>query len=202
MASDWLKKVGKVVRVTAETTAEVVRDTAVATSEAVRTTAGVGVGSIALELVQTGYTPGDEITGSLTLNLEEPTPAERLVVRLSATGSRTRHQKHNGEKALVHEKETLYSFDLEIDGERTYPAGETRYDFSLRIPTDANSEVPIPDVGILSDVVKVASAFSRGVSHPTRWTVRGFLHIPWKRNIKKDLAIQVSEDVPSETPAT
>lgn len=194
MDSDWLKKVGKVVRVTAETTAEVVRDTAVATSDAVRTTAGVGVGSIALDLVQTGYALGDEISGTLTLNLEDPTPAERLVVRLSATGSRTRHQKRNGEKVLVHEKETFYSFDLEVDDERTYPAGESKYDFSLRIPTDANSDVSIPDAGILTDVVKVASAFSRGVSHPTKWTVRGFLHIPWKRNIKKELAIQVKED--------
>jgi hypothetical protein len=194
MASDWLKKVGKVVRVTAETTAEVVRDTAVATSEAVRTTAGVGVGSIALELVQTGYAPGDKITGSLTLNLEDPTPAQRLVVRLSAVGSRTRHQSRNGEKALVHEKETLYSFDLEVDDARTYPAGESKYDFSLRIPTDTNSDVSIPDAGILTDVVRVASAFSRGVSHPTKWTVRAFLHIPWKRDVKKELAIQVSED--------
>jgi sporulation-control protein spo0M len=194
MASDWLKKVGKVVRVTAETTAEVVRDTAVATSEAVRTTAGVGVGSIAVDLVQTGYKPGDKITGTLTLKLEEATPAERLVVRLSATGSRTRHKNRNGEKALVHEKETLYSFDLEVDDERTYPAGESNYNFSLRIPTDANSDVSIPDAGILTDVVKVASAFSRGVSHPTKWTVRAFLHIPWKRNIKKDLAIQVAEE--------
>lgn len=194
MASDWLKKVGKVVRVTAETTAEVVRDSAIATSEAVRTTAGVGVGSIALDLVQTGYRPGDEISGSLTLDLEEATPAERLVVRLFATGSRTRHQKHDGQKTLVHEKETLYSFDLEVDGARSYPAGESKYDFSLRIPSDINSEVSIPDAGILSDVVKVASAFSRGVSHPTRWTVRGFLHIPWKRNLKKELAIQVTEE--------
>jgi hypothetical protein len=57
-----------------------------------------------------------------------------------------------------------------------------------------NSEVSIPDAGMLSEVVKVASAFSRGVIHPTKWTVRGFLHIPWKRNLKKELAIQVSED--------
>ena len=194
MASDWLKKVGKVVRITAETTAEVVRDSALATSEAVRTTAGVGVGTIALDLVQTGYKPGDEVTGSMTLKLEDPTPADRLVVRLSATGSRTRHQGTGGDKSLVHEKETLYSFDLEVDGARTYPAGESKYDFSLRIPTDAKSELPIPDAGILSDVVKVASAFSRGVSHPTKWIVRGFLDIPWKRNVKKDLAIQVAED--------
>lgn len=194
MASDWLKKVSKVVRVTAETTAEVVRDTAVSTSEAVRTTAGVGVGSIVLDLVQTGYKPGDTLTGTLTLKLEDPTPAERLVVRLSATGSRTRHQQRDGEKALVHEKETLYSFDLEVDKERTYPPGESKYDFSLRIPTDTNSEVSLPNAGILSDVVKVASAFSRGVSHPTKWTVRAFLDIPWKRNLKKELAIQVIED--------
>ena len=125
MASDWLKKVGKVIQVTAEATAEVVRDTAVSTAEVVRTTAGVGVGAIAFDVSQVDYKPGDKVSGRVILDLEEPTAADKLVVRLYATGTRTRYERESGSssKTLVHEKETLYSFDLEVDGEQTYPAG-------------------------------------------------------------------------------
>ena len=193
MASDWFKKVGKVIQVTAEATAEVVRDTAVSTADAVRTTAGVGVGSIALDVPQVDYKPGDKVSGKLLLTLEEDTAADKLVVRLSATGTRTRYQRASGStgKTLVHEKETLYSFDLEVDGDKVYPAGENSYEFSLRIPVDAENEAALPEEGLLSEVVKVAALFSRGAKHPTTWTLRAFLNIPWKRNIKKELGLQV-----------
>jgi hypothetical protein len=193
MASDWFKKVGKVIAVTAEATAEVVRDTAVSTAEAVRTTAGVGVGSIAFDVSQVDYKPGDKVEGTVRLTLEEPTAADKLVVRLYATGTRTRYERESGSssKTLVHEKETLYSFDLEVDGEKTYPAGENSYEFSIRIPVDTENEGSLPESGILSEIVKVASLFSRGAKHPTTWTLRTFLNIPWKRNLKKELAIQV-----------
>lgn len=196
MASDWFKKVGKVIAVTAEATAEVVRDTAVSTAEVVRTTAGVGVGSIAFDVSQVDYKPGDKITGKVILSLEEPTAADKLVVRLYATGTRTRYERESGSssKTLVHEKETLYSFDLEVDGDKTYPAGENSYEFSIRIPTDAEDEVTLPESGLLSEVAKVASLFSRGAKHPTTWALRAFLNIPWKRNLKKEVAIQVMAD--------
>ena len=193
MASDWFKKVGKVIQVTAEATAEVVRETAVSTAEVVRTTAGVGVGTIAFDVSQIDYKPGDKLTGTVVLNLEEATAADKFVVRLYATGTRTRYERESGSssKTLVHEKETLYSFDLEVDGEKTSPAGENSYEFSIRIPVDAENEVDLPDSGILGEVAKVASLFSRGAKHPTTWTLRAFLNIPWKRNIKKEVAIQV-----------
>jgi len=193
MASDWFKKVGKVIQVTAEATAEVVRETAVSTAEVVRTTAGVGVGTIAFDVSQVDYKPGDKLTGTVVLNLEEATAADKFVVRLYATGTRTRYERESGSssKTLVHEKETLYSFDLEVDGEKTYPAGENSYEFSIRIPVDAENEAALPDSGILGEVAKVASLFSRGAKHPTTWTLRAFLNIPWKRNIKKEVAIQV-----------
>ncbi len=196
MASDWLKKVGKVISVTAETTAEVVRDTAVATADTVRTTAGVGVGSIALDVSQIDYKPGDRIEGRVILNLEEDMSAEKLVVRLRATGTRTRYERERGGngKTLVHEKETIYSFDLEVDGNRIYPAGISSYEFALRIPTDAENDVSVAEGGFLGDVAKVATLFSRGAKHPTTWTLRTFLHVPWKRNLKKELAIQVMAD--------
>lgn len=193
MASDWFKKVGKVLQVTAEATAEVVRDTAVSTAEVVRTTAGVGVGTIAIDVQQIDYQPGDKVSGKVILTLEEATAADKLVVRLSATGTRTRYQRESGStsKTLVHEKETLYSFDLEVDGDKTYEEGEHIYEFSVRIPVDAENDVSSPDAGLLSEVVKVASLFTRGAKHPTTWTLRAFLNIPWKRNIKKELGLQV-----------
>ncbi len=192
MASDWLKKVGKVITVTAEATAEVVRDTAVATADTVRTTAGVGVGSIALDVSQIDYEPGDKVTGRVILRLEEDTPAEKLVVRLYATGTRTRYEKNgSGNKTLVHEKETIYSFDLEVDGKKTYLAGEQAYDFALRIPTDAENDVSVGEESFIGEVAKVASLFSRGAKHPTIWMLRAYLSIPWKRNVKKELGIQV-----------
>jgi len=193
MASSWLKTVGKAVRVTAQSTAEVVRDTAVSTAEAVRTTAGVGVGSLAIEASQTGYKLGDTVAGKITLNLEEATEAKRLVVRISAVGTRTRFEKNQEGKTMVQERETLYSFDLEVDGQKTYEEGAHIYEFSIRIPTDADDEDSLPDAGVLSDVLRFASSLSQGSKRPTQWKLRAFLDIPWKRNLNKELELQVSD---------
>lgn len=179
-------------RVTVESTAEVVRDTAVSTADAVRTTAGVGVGSIAIDVQQTDYKLGDTVSGKINLQLEEATEAKRLVVRLFAIGSRTHFEKNEAGKTTVQERETLYSFDLEVDGEKSYEEGAHIYEFSLTIPADAENEPSTEDTGILGDVVKFASSLSQGVKRPTQWKLRAFLDIPWKRNLKKELDIEVS----------
>ena len=194
MPTDWLKTVGKAVRVTVESTAEVVRETAASTADAVRTTAGVGVGSIAIDVKQTDYKPGDTVAGKITLALEEATDAQRLVVRLYAVGTRTHFVKNESGKTLAQERETLYKFDLEVDGEKTYEEGAHMYEFSIRIPTDAENEAELPEAGIVGDVLKFASSLSQGIKRPTTWTLRAFLDIPWKRNLKKELEIQVAGD--------
>ena len=178
---NWLDEVGKRFQ-------EVGKGVRAAADE-VRKTAGVGVGTIGLQVGASHYKPGDSITGLLTLTLEEPTPAKRLVVRLVATRQRVRFEVGpNGKRNKVLSHEVEYEFDCELAGEQTYTDGD--YPFAIHVPTtiDAKSKAG----GVIGDVVRAVQTLDELRRTPLRWRLVGFLHVPWKRNIKKKLDVSIA----------
>lgn|GEM_PF-2152567 len=177
----WLDEVGKRFQ-------EVGKGVRAAADE-VRKTAGVGVGTIGLKVGASHYKPGESITGLLTLTLEEPTPAKRLVVRLVATRQRVRFElRPNGKREKVLSHEVEYEFDCELSGERTYTNGE--YPFAIHVPTtiDAKSKAG----GVIGDVVRAVQSLDELRRTPLRWRLVGFLDVPWKRNVKKKLDVSIA----------
>jgi hypothetical protein len=159
---------------------------------AIRTTTGVGVGSIEVLIERTTFAPGDAIRGRLILTVKEEIHAERLAVRLRAsrrTVSTTVDAR--GQRSRTHGRDTVYSFDQEIDGERVYPAGTSEHWFAIAVPSDIGGRIEIPGDGFVSEVARVVTAVADAARRPLEWKLVGFLHVPWKRNIKKSVDIQV-----------
>jgi len=154
---------------------------------------GIGVGSMDLQLVKTGFVAGDTVHGRLVLKLSRPTDAARLVVGIRGTRDRlTTVRDARGNRSQQRETETIYEFEQQLDGKRSYQS--QAYDLHLSIPPDAvGPKLAAPD-GKLGDVLRVVSAFAdvAGVGpRPVVWYVYAILDIPWKANVKQQTQITV-----------
>ena len=159
---------------------------------AIRTTVGVGVGSIDVRLETHAFDPGDAVEGTLVLDLQDRTAADKLYVKLLATRETTVTRKDSsGNKSRSTQSETIYEFELQLDGEKAYPKGLTEHRFSLEIPRDVDRKLDISGSGIVNDVARVVSAVRDATRRPMQWQVIGVLHIPWKRNLEQKVGIQV-----------
>jgi hypothetical protein len=152
---------------------------------------GIGVGAIELELVRSDFRPGDSIDGRLTLKLDKPTEAKRLVVGVRAIEKRTTRGKDaDGRPTTQTENVTFFQVEQPLDGKRTY-RGDS-WDIHLKLPSDVlGKETALPG-GTLGDVVRVVSALTGSRRAPLHWTVFAFLEIPWKANVKASRDITVS----------
>lgn len=173
MARDWLKEAGKAFSKIGE---GVVSATSRAVDEA-RKTAGIGVGEVAIELDRYKLHPGDSVTGTIKLVLNEDVEADRLVVAL--IGAR----RGDGDA-----DETFFELIHELAGADTYGSGE--YEFDIQIPDDAIAPTPSSE-GFIGDLAKTVEALAKGSKRPATWRVVAGLDIPWRRNIKSKVDITI-----------
>ncbi len=189
------KEVGKGAKVAA---AEVSRGASVAVREVsqgamlaaseMRKTVGVGVGGLSLELEKLHFHPGDSVLGSLVLELNEPIEANSLVIGIKGS------QSTLGDDGTVSEpSRRIYEFEIELASTQTFKS--RRYDFELRIPSNAIEVEPgVRSGGVLGDVARVVSSVTTRPTDPVAWSVFAFLDIPWKRNLAEAVDIAVTEE--------
>jgi hypothetical protein len=153
-------------------------------------TVGIGVGTVHVDLEGHTFSPGDTIVGTVRLSLAEDTEAKRLVVALMGTRDKLDYGKDvSGRRVQQRHTETVFDHERELDGARTYRAGE--YRFELTVPDDAATGTRIETGGIVGDVARVVSSVANAGRMPTSWKVVAFLDIPWKRNVKHKVDIVV-----------
>jgi hypothetical protein len=159
-------------------------------ASAIKKTAGIGVGTIGIDLAKHTFSPGDTITGTVRLSLTEDTDAKRLVVALLGTRDKLDYGKDaSGRRVQQRHTETVFEHERELDGARSYRAGE--YSFELTVPDDAATANRIETGGLAGDVARVVSSVANAGRMPTTWRVVAFLDIPWKRNVKHKVDIVV-----------
>lgn len=155
-----------------------------------RKVAGIGVGTIGMELGRSGYSLGDKITGVVRLKLTEPIQAARLVVVLEASRKRYVTQRgSDGRVSPVQRTETLINHEVEVAGERSYDSGSHR--FTVHLPTKIDAKINVG--GTLGDVLNAAQAVKSMTESPIKWKLRAILDIPWKRNLSKQIDLAVRE---------
>lgn len=160
-------------------------------AEGARKVAGIGVGTITLEPGRSSYELGDEIRGTITLELTEPIPAKRLVVALEATRKRyVMERGADGRTSRVPRRETLVHHEVELGGERTYESGVRN--FTVPIPHRIEAKVELD--GMIGDALRAAQALRSMTESPIHWTLTAFLDIPWKRNLSKQIDLAVRAD--------
>ncbi len=150
----------------------------------------IGVGSLELQLVKNEFTAGETVHGRVKLALTRPTEAKRLMVGVRGTRDRVTHVRDSrGHSSQRRETETVYEFEQQLDGKRTYQSDG--YDLHLPIPPDAVGPKLQPPEGKLGDVLRIVSSLVDVGPRPVVWHVFAYLDIPWKANVKQQLQISV-----------
>ena len=142
---------------------------------------GLVPGKLTLDVKGRTFAPGDAIRGRVTLQLAEEGEARRLVVMLEAKQRAVGLAPGRRGIALSYRKDTVWKFELELDGERVYRTGLT-YPFELMIP-DGALEATFGQ--------NLLDALTANHRFPLEWSVTAFLDRPWKLNVKASVDVQV-----------
>ncbi len=142
---------------------------------------GLVPGKLTLDVKGRTFAPGDAIRGRVTLQLAEEGEARRLVVVLEAKQRAVGLAPGRRGIALSYRKDTVWKFELELDGERVYRS-ELTYPFELMVPEGAL------ETTFGQNLLDTLTANHR---FPLEWSVSAFLDRPWKLNVKASVDVQV-----------
>ena len=146
--------------------------------QAGKTVAGVGRGDVRVVLDSTRVAPGGDVKGKVVLELNEPVMARRLVVELRATQRIV--DARGGVRNLAATTSTLYRFEHELGGNRSYHREELP--FTLTIPADTGNRASAP-AGRIGDVARAVSSVVSPSSGPIEWRVTATLKVPFGRDL-------------------
>jgi hypothetical protein len=107
-----------------------------------------GKGRINIKIPKTHYKPGENITGSVILNLKKSVTAREMSISLvgELKTTQTRFVRSGG-TSTSYEKQRIYDFKQDLDYEKEYNQGE-EYNFEIKIPANILDTTPqMPEIG-------------------------------------------------------
>ena len=147
-----------------------------------------GPDKIILRLDKYDFKPGEEINGTIDLNLKKPVEARKLEVSLIGTRKTRRGNNTSWEK--------FYSFEIPVSGPKEYQVES--HDFKMKIPTDLlnykNAQQAMQDS--LEDKLGSAGTFISAVTVGTsqvKWKLVAQLDVPKKLDVKAKQDIIINE---------
>jgi hypothetical protein len=149
-----------------------------------------GRGHVAISLDRDRFSPGDEIKGRVTLAIDEPFDAKKLVVQLRALQRTVDYHRTGGVRTVGTSKVTIYQFEKELGGPRRY--GSEELPFTLVVPRDATARQPPAPAGKIGDVARAVSSVVAPTTGPIEWRVTATLIVPFGRDL--DHAVDIVVD--------
>lgn len=146
-------------------------------------------GNLAISLDRDRFAPGDEIRGKVTVSLGEPRDAKKLVVQLRALQRTVDYHRAGGVRTVGSSKVTIYQFEKELAGPRSY--GSEELAFTLVVPRDATARQAPAPAGKLGDVARAVSSVVAPTTGPIEWRVTATLVIPFGRDLDHTVDIVV-----------
>ncbi|HUQ07954.1 MAG TPA: hypothetical protein VM261_35910 [Kofleriaceae bacterium] len=155
-------------------------------AKAGKTVTGVGRGSVRVTVDSGKATPGGDVRGKVFLELNEPVDAKKLVVELRA--SQRVFDARGGVRALATTTTTIYRFESELSGARSYHKEELP--FTLTVPRDTGTRPQAP-AGRIGDVARAVSSVVQPTTGPVEWRVVATLVISFGRDLEHAVDIAV-----------
>lgn len=146
---------------------------------------GFGEGKIELMLDKTAFSYGETVEGKLKLTLKKSKAARQLRVTIKAERTTTTYSR--GRRSI--RKDTMFSSDVVLDGEKEYSSPGGEYDFSIQVP--GKDVIPARPEGKLGTAI-TAVQFLGGMASQIKWYLEASLDIPKTVDIKKSIQISVS----------
>jgi hypothetical protein len=165
---------------------------------------GFGKGKIDIAIQKTNYTPGDTISGNVSLTLKKPVKAREVSISLigehktTQTTPRVRGPMGGGGISTSTTTQTvrIYDFKQQLDSEKEYSQGG-EYRFEIKIPADTLSMRPqmTEQEGKLGQVLKVAqtaAAMTGAIPFQRiKWYLLAKLDVPSGLDISKKVDITI-----------
>jgi len=148
-----------------------------------------GKGKIDILIPKTNFSPGDIISGKMTLILKKPVKAREASISLIGEQTTTRGGIIGTEQSKSTQR--IYEFKHRLDGEKEY-SGEVSYDFEIKLPADILSRQPqMPQVGgALGQGLKIAQAIT-GAGVWSNWYLLAKLDVPGGIDISKKVQVTI-----------
>ncbi len=143
---------------------------------------------------KSNFNPGETITGTATLVVDKPAPANEF--RVSLIGERkTTVRRRDSKGHYTNETETtrIYDFKQQLDGEREY-SGSKEYAFAIKIPEDILAGLQMPTAaGATGAVFQFAQATAglMGSAPRYNWYLQATLDIPKGLDVNKKTDITI-----------
>lgn len=144
-------------------------------------------GKIDLELEKYQFSTGEKINGKIKVRLKKPVEAKMLKVGIIGM------QKQTGRKqASEISHEVFYEFSMPVKGAGIFPAGETSYNFSLKIPDNLFTRAGLPSGAeqVINTGLRVLSALGKVNMSSVKWYVSAELDVSGL-NMKKQVQVQI-----------
>jgi len=139
---------------------------------------GFGKGDMRIDLEKGSFGAGEKVRGNAILTLKKPQKAKQVRVILLAEQNVTRDTYNQGRPTSQSTTETVFRYEVQLDGEREYPASLYEYSFELPLPDQLPKQPGL-----------VSSMFSgRG---KIKWYVDAALDIPGGFDVSKKVQINV-----------
>lgn len=147
-------------------------------------------GKIEIQLDKYNFTPGEVITGTLTLNLKKALDANALEAGLIGESDSTNYNVNQGGGVSVSSKneKNIFEFSYPLDGEKIYNPGVMEYKFQIKIPENILSKVSTGSQ-VADNLIKTAM-FVTGNNRRIKWYVTGRLKIGGF-DIKKKVQVNI-----------
>lgn len=150
-----------------------------------------GKGRINIKVPKTHYKAGDNITGSIILNLKKSVTAREMSISLigELKTTQTRFSRGGG-ISTSYDKQRIYDFKQSLDYEKEYNQGE-EYNFEIKIPANIfDTTAQMPEIGeSIGQGIKFvqAAATMAGVipRQQIKWYLQARLDIPGGMDIKR-----------------
>jgi sporulation-control protein spo0M len=143
---------------------------------------GIGEGKIEVKLNKLIFLPGETITGTVWLKVNNPKKAKRVYVEFFGERLETRQSGARTNRVPMR----VYTFSIDLDGEKEY-AGEKQYSFEIKIPENfANQKIDPLTRGILQAIPFVGRLASN-----TQWYIKAALDLSFGIDISKRIQINI-----------
>jgi len=143
---------------------------------------------IEIFLEKYNYSPGEFISGKISIKLSKPIHAKKLKVALIGEKITVMTEKDSNRKTNTTEEKTyVYNFQISLDGEKEYTEGE--YEFQIKIPQNILQGVSLPKIGI-EDMIN-SMQLPSSYQSMTNWYVVANLDVPMGFDISHKIQINI-----------
>lgn len=142
---------------------------------------GIGEGKVDIKLSKLQFTPGETISGTVTLSVNNPKKARG--VRIEFFGEQVSGYGKNRQVRRV------YEFALNLDTEKEY-SGYKEYPFQIAIPSNLFAPKTAEAQGVMGTVLQAAQLLG-ALQQPPQWYLVASLDLAMSFDISKKVQLNI-----------